>query len=152
MPWEQWTERMEKTINHQSKKGHSQENKKEQSTCAKQNKINLSAAGQKNQHYAPGCFMYLADEKKNKNSYLLAMFGCLMLCPVNNGQKEQKEQSTTREKATPKKTKRTINLCKTKRKKQLIENKTNATLPDVSCTWEMKRKTKTAIYRPCLAV
>jgi len=73
MPWEQWTERMEKTINHQSKKGHSQENNKEQSTCAKKQ-------------------------------------------PVS---------------------------CQTK-------NKINTMLMDVSCTWEMKRKTD--IYLPCLAV
>jgi len=84
------------TINHQSKQGYSQKNKKEQSTCAKQKeKISCQTENKTN---APRCCMYLGDEKKNKNSYLLAMVGCpnvaYLPCPQNNPQKEWKEQST----------------------------------------------------------
>ncbi len=174
--------------------------------------------------------MYLGDEKKNKNSYLPAMFGCLMPCPRAMDRTNRKNnQPPEQKRLLLGKQKRTINLCKTKRKNQLLdrkqnhcyapgcfmflgdetktaiyqpclavqchapgtmdrkngknnqspeqkrlllvkqkeqstcaeqkekiscqtENKTNAMLPDVSHTWEMKRKRKTAIYQPCLAV
>ncbi len=104
------------TINHRKK--HSQKSKKEKSTC--------QLPDRKNQHYAPRCCTYLGDEKKKKNSYLQAMVGCPMPCPRNNGQKEW-EQSTTRKKATPRKTKKNNQPVQNKKQStcQLLDQKQN---------------------------
>jgi len=90
---------MERTINHQSKKGYSQKNKKEQSTCAKQKeKISCQTENKTNAMLLDVACTWEMKTKTKKLDYLPAMVGCpnvaSLPCPQNNPWKEWKEQST----------------------------------------------------------